>query len=416
MESQTIPPASETARDPQALIGSFASKSRESGDRLAGELLSVSHAIHGDPELRFEEKKASSLLCDLLSRHGFAVSAGIADMPTAFVAKKELGGDGPTIAVFCEYDALPGIGHACGHNIIGAAGAGAGILAAELGGAEGSSCRGTVVVVGSPGEEGGGGKVRLLGSGVLSGIDAAVMIHPAGFDAVARPNLGRVSLAVEFHGRASHAAAAPQNGHNALDAATLTLVSIGLLRQQLRSDSRVHAIVVDGGQAVNVIPEQATLKIFARSPDATYLRERLQPAVEACVTGAALATGTEARIVEDAPSYEPVESNPILCQLAGAAFRSVGREPTLDDQGDSSAGSTDMGNVSRVMPSIHPYVCVAPGLSIHTREFAAAAGSEAGDRAVLDGAAILAGTMLGLLNDPQLVEDVKAAFTGTTGG
>lgn len=376
-------------------------------EQLSDDLSSLSHDIHAQPELRFAEHSAAKRLVGLLSRD-FDVTTDIAGMPTAFRAERVFGTGGPTIAVFCEYDALPGIGHACGHNIIAAAGAGAGIAAArslaERGGV------GRLVVLGSPGEEGGGGKVRLVEAGALDGVDAAVMVHPAGFDAVSRTNLGRVSLEATFTGRASHAAAAPELGRNALDAATLLLVAIGLLRQQLRPDSRVHANVVDGGDSINVIPEHTRVSLFIRSTDAAYLRGRLYNAVRDCVLGAAMATGTAGELEEVAVAYEPVRTNPVLADVAAMAFAEIGR-PIDEDTGRSGpAGSTDMGNVSQIVPAIHPYIRVAPGLAIHTREFAEAAATAQGDRAVLDGATLLATIVTGLFTRPNLLSEVRAAF------
>jgi amidohydrolase len=370
------------------------------------ELVALSHAIHAQPELRFQEHHAAAALAEFLGARGFAVEAGVAGMDTAFLASRVFGTGGPTVGVFCEYDALPGIGHACGHNIIAAAGAGAAVGAASWLESRGDA-PGRIVVIGSPGEEGGGGKALLIRAGALAALDAAVMVHPAGFDIVERPNLGRVSLDVVFTGRASHAAASPDEGLNALDAATLMLVSIGLLRQQLRSDARVHAIVVEGGQAVNVIPERSRLKVFVRSSDPDYMRGRLQTAVQDCARGAAIATGTTAEVTEDAPSYDPMNSNPRLAELAREAFVAVGREPATVP---TPAGSTDMGNVSQLLPAIHPYVCVRPGLSLHTRDFAEAAASPDADSAVTDGAAVLGTVLAALLARPHLVADAKKAF------
>lgn len=377
-------------------------------DASAEDLLALSHAIHAEPELRFTERAAAARLTDLLAGQGFAVTKGAGGLPTAFRAERVFGTGGPTIAVFCEYDALPGLGHACGHNIIAAAGAGAALAAAGWLADHGGD--GRLVVLGSPGEEGGGGKVTLVEAGELAGVDAAVMVHPAGFDAVSRTNLGRVSLEATFTGRASHAAAAPELGRNALDAATLLLVAIGLLRQQLRPDSRVHANVVDGGDSINVIPEHARVSLFIRSTDAGYLRGRLYEAVRDCVAGAALATGTTGELAEVAIAYEPVRANPVLAELADHAFTGIGRPVDAETGWSGPAGSTDMGNVSQVVPAIHPYVRVAPGVALHTREFARVAGGEPGDRAVLDGAALLATVVAALFAEPSLVAAAKAAF------
>jgi amidohydrolase len=387
---------------------------------LAGDLVAMSHAIHDQPELRFEEHHAAERLQHFLAGEGFAVRSGLAGMPTAFRAERPFGPDrtgGPVIAVFCEFDALPGLGHACGHNIIATAGAGGAAAAArwlagpapDAQGPGGQRPAGTLVVLGSPGEEGGGGKVRLGEAGELAGIDAAIMVHPAGFDSVARTNLGRISLRATFTGHASHAAAAPERGRNALDAATLLLVAIGLLRQQVRADSRIHAKVAEGGDSINVIPERSVVELFIRSPDSGYLRGRLLDAIRDCVAGSALATGTTWELAEPAPAYDPVRPNQVLAELAAVAFAQVGRD--VDPAAVAgNAGSTDMGNVSQLMPALHPYLQVEPGLAIHTREFATAARGAAGDRAVLDGATLLGVMASALLTRPALVTAARAAF------
>jgi amidohydrolase len=389
----------------------FSELTDDIGTRVAAvgpELVALSHDIHAQPELRFEEHHAAAVLEAFLGSQGFSVTAGVAGMDTAFLATRVFGEGGPTVGVFCEYDALPGIGHACGHNVVAAAGAGAAVSAARVLESRGVTS-GSIVAIGSPGEEGGGGKARLIEAGALAGVDAAVMIHPAGFDIVERPLLGRLSLEVTFTGRAAHAAGSPQEGLNALDAATLLLVSIGLLRQQLRPESRVHAIVVEGGEAVNVIPERSRLKVFVRSPDPEYLRGRLQTAVQDCAGGAAMATGTTVEVTEVAPSYDPLNSNGPLADLARQAFLAVGREPSAVPE---PGGSSDMGNVSQLLPAIHPYICVRPGLSMHTRDFAGAADSPDADRALTDAATILGSVLAGLLDRPQLVDDARQAFDG----
>jgi amidohydrolase len=399
-------------------VTALAAGVRERVSALSGELVTMSHAIHDQPELRFEEHHASGLLQRFLAAEGFDVRPGTAGMPTAFRAERSFGADGPVIAVFCEFDALPGLGHACGHNIIATAGAGgaaaaARVLAGRTADAAGERPAGTLVVLGSPGEEGGGGKVRLVEAGELEGVDAAVMVHPAGFDSVARNSIGRISLRAEFSGHASHAAAAPELGRNALDAATLLLVAVGLLRQQLRDGSRIHARVAEGGDSINVIPERSVVELFIRSADVAYLRGRLLDAVRDCVAGSALAAGCTWELTEPAPAYDPVLPNPVLAGLAAAAFAQAGRD--VDPQAVSgNAGSTDMGNVSQVVPALHPYLQVVPGVAIHTREFGAAARGADGDRAVLDGALLL-GTMAGaLLTSPALVSAAQAAFDART--
>jgi len=376
---------------------------------LDRDLVEVSHAIHQYSELRFEERRSSALLQGYLRRQGFLVTAGLGGMETAFWAERCYDQPGPTIGIFCEFDALEGIGHACGHNIIAAVGVGAATVA-DRWLMENGKARGKIVVIGSPGEEGGGGKIRLLDAGILSEIDAAVMVHPAGFDAVRRINPGRVGLDIKFRGRAAHAAAAPEEGRNALDAATLLLVAIGLLRQQIRGDSRIHAIVRDGGQAVNVIPEEASLSVYVRSPDGAYLRERLETAVVRCAEAASLATETKMTIGEASPAYLPVVANPALVALAEEVWGALGRSSGTGDSGTVLSGSTDMGNVSYIMPAIHPYLCVTPGAILHTRDFAREAMSENADRAVIDGTVALGTMACALLSFPWLIEAVRDSF------
>ncbi|MCF3965503.1 M20 family metallopeptidase, partial [Streptomyces fuscigenes] len=392
----------------------LARAARARTEELRAELLALSHAVHAEPELRFEEHAAAGRLRATLGAHGFQVEAGTGGMPTAFRATRELGppGEGPTLAVFCEYDALPGLGHGCGHNVIAAAGVGAALATAALAGEHGAP--GRLLVIGSPGEEGGGGKVRLLEAGVLDGVDAAVMVHAAGYDAVSRTNLGRLSLEAVFTGRASHASAAPEGGRNALDAATLLLVAIGLLRQQITPDARIHAKVAEGGQSINIIPERARVELFVRALDSGYLRGRLLEAVGDCVRGAAIATGTTHELAEVAPAYDPVLANPVLAGLAADAFAALGRPIPHGSGWSGAAGSTDMGNVSRRVPALHPYVCAVPGAALHTRDFAAGAAGRDADAAVLDGAAMLGSVLTALLTDPGRLAAAKAEFAAAT--
>lgn len=378
---------------------------------LEAELLEVSHQIYENPEIRFQETFASQLLADKLEEHGFAVERGIADLPTAFVGSvSDVNGveSAPTIAVFCEYDALEGLGHGCGHNIIASAGLGASLIVKRWL-EDHPEIAGRLVVLGSPGEEGGGGKVYIIRGGYLEDVDAAMMIHPGGEDRASRKGLARVALEVEFTGRAAHAAAQPYEGVNALDAANLTLVAIGLLRQQIRPDSRIHAIITDGGQAPNIIPERTALRMYVRSTEGTYLRERLLPAVENCIRGAAMATGATVDIEQPAPAYEEMASNALLGRLSEANLRALGRDVDSDSE-DGPAGSTDMGNVSHVVPSIHPHIMLEPGLTMHTRRAVEAARSPEGDKAVIEGALELAMTAVELYSQPELLTAAKSAF------
>lgn len=384
---------------------------RAHADGLEAELLDVSHQIHAKPEIRFQETFASDLLATRLRDHGFAVDTGIADLPTAFsasAANTDRRDGVPTLAIFCEYDALEGIGHGCGHNIIASAGLGAAIITKRWLDAN-PDVPGRLVVLGSPGEEGGGGKVFIVRAGHLEGVDAAMMVHPGGENHARRTGLARTLMEISFTGKAAHAAGSPHEGINALDAASLTLVAIGLLRQQIRDDSRIHAIVVEGGQAPNIIPERAAIRAYVRSPNGDYMRDRLIPAVENCVNGAALATGATAEIAYPLPAYEEMRSNEVLAAMSEANLAALGRSlsPGL---GAAHMGSTDMGNVSHVVPSVHPHLQLRSGLTMHSRESAEAAATPQGDRAVVDGALELAMTAVELYAQPELLDAVTAAF------
>lgn len=377
---------------------------------LREEILEASHRIHERPEIRFTEHHASKILSDSLRGHGFEVRQQIADLDTAFTAEFVNRADGhvPTVAIFLEYDALEGLGHGCGHNTIAAAGLGAAIAVKRWLAAH-PEIPGRVLAVGSPAEEGGGGKAHLIESGVLSGVDAAMMIHPFGENIVRWPTLAREATDFAFTGTPAHAAAAPHEGNNALDAATLALNAIGLLRQQIRSDSRIHSIITDGGQAPNIIPERASIKTFVRSPDTSYLEQRLVPAVHNCARGAALATGTEVEIVESIPPYAAMRTDEVLAELISSTLHKLGRELN-NERTEDGTGSTDMGNVSQVVPSAHPCLQLVPGIALHTHETAEAAASEAGDQVALDGAVLLATTTIELFVQPALLAEAAASF------
>lgn len=386
----------------------------EARERLAAHLptlVDVAADLHAHPEIRFTEVHAAARLTAELERAGFAVERGFAGLETAFVGRwstADASEGTTTIAIFLEYDALEGIGHACGHNIIAAAGLGAAIAVREALLADGGAPA-HLVVIGSPGEEGAAGKVPMIEHGVLDGIDLAMMVHPAGEDVAASSSLSRVALDVEFTGRASHAAAHPERGINALDASTLALTAIGLLRQQLPSDVRIHAIVTDGGQAPNIIPEHTAIRAFVRAEDRELLLQDVVPRVQACFHGAAIATGCEVLIEERTPPYFSLRPNPALAGLAEQALVALGRPPAVAPQ---MGGSTDMGNVSHVVPAIHPMLSLVPDCSPHTREFAEAAGGEAAEPVIADGAALLAAVALAAFRDPAVVAEAKATFEG----
>jgi amidohydrolase len=373
-------------------------------DRLAGDLDALSRKIHAHPELGFKEVQACGWLGEFLDRQGFKVETGVAGVDTAFRATIETG-DGPTIAILCEYDALPGIGHACGHNIIATAGAGAG---AALAAVRAALPKGRIQVIGTPAEEGGGGKIRLLEGGAFAGVDCAMMIH--GFDRTIlhQPLLGVVRTTFEFHGKASHAAADPWAGVNALDACIQTFNAVAMLRQQTRPDCRIHGIITNGGQAVNIIPELASAVFSVRAPSLDEMWA-LHRRVTACAEGAARATGARLEAKQHDTVYEPLISSRVLLDLFAANMTGAGlvASPAMPER----TGSSDIGNVSQVLPTIQPMVAIAPaGMAIHTREFAAAAIEAPARAGMLAAAATMALTTYDLLADPARVKAAKEEF------
>ncbi len=373
-------------------------------------LLDLSHRIHAHPEVRFEEVQAAAWLTEALEARGFAVERGVGGLPTAFRARLEGRGPGPTVAVLCEYDALPGLGHACGHNVIATMGAGAGFALAPL--MEGFD--GTLLVLGTPAEEGGGGKVVLLEAGVFDGVDAAIMIHPYKSSHPSMGTLASTKWDVAFRGVPAHAAMAPHLGRNALDAVRLAFAGIDALRQQVRDDVRIHAIVTDGGAAANIIPETASMNAVARAKDARYLFDDLVPRLEDVFRGAALMTGTDLTITPSSRPYlEIVNNAPLEAAFTRHATRR-GRSVAPYDMADGT-GSTDMGNVSQAVPGLHGMLDIDDAAMPHTAAFEVAAGSARGDATVLDGAAVLAGIAAELFLDADLMAEAKAAFAKATG-
>lgn len=373
-------------------------------DAHADALLAASHAIHAHPELGFEEHEAHRVLTELLADAGLAVTPGAYGLPTAFEATA--GHEGPRIAVLCEYDALPGIGHACGHNVIGTAGAGAGIAAAALA----EELGGTVVVLGTPAEEGGGGKVFLAERGAFADVDAALMVHPAGLDLARFGAIAIQQLEVTYHGRAAHAAAAPQAGRNALDAAVLGYVNVAALRQHIRPDERVHGIFTDAGKAPNVVPERAAATWYVRSPTVRGL-EKLKARVLACLEAGAAAAGCTLEHQWLDPAYANMVDNAPMVELYRDNLARTGRTLADPTSIDGIVGSTDMGNISHLVPSIHPMIAVSPpNVAIHTQDFVRYAVGDEGDRAVVDGAKAMAATVVDLWLQPTALEAVKADF------
>ncbi|MCZ2404128.1 M20 family metallopeptidase [Paenarthrobacter sp. Z7-10] len=385
-------------------------------ESLADDLNDVVHVLHAHPETAFNEHRSAAYLVNLLSRHGIEAQLGVHGVDTAIRA--EIGSaDGPAIAVLAEYDALPEVGHACGHNVIAAAGVGAFIALAKTLQANPQAFRGRVVFLGTPAEEGHSGKEVLARHGAFEGLGAAVMVHPYGYDLADQVWLGRRLLTITYNGVAAHASAQPFMGRNALDAANLAYQGIGLLRQQLPPVDRVHAIISEGGTRPSVIPERAVLKLYARSKFPETLRD-LSSRLEEIARGAALMAGTGVDIDWDEhPPSLPVRTNSALTGRWVAAQHRRGRNPLpAGVVSETLAASTDFGNVSYRIPGIHPLISIAaPDLALHTRAFAAAADSPAAESGALDGACGLAVTMLDYLCDPELRTRVAEEFAAQGG-
>ncbi len=326
---------------------------------------------------------------------------GSGGLETAFTATMAMDRRGPTIALLCEYDALPEIGHACGHNIIAAAPIGAGLVLRPLF----DQHPGTLKIIGTPAEEYGGGKIKMLRAGVFEGIDVAMMIHPSTRHMTERSSLAFNSLTFEFFGKAAHAAASPHQGINALDAMIMTFNNVNALRQQVREDVRIHGIITDGGTAPNVIPEYTRARFIVRAREVGYL-DSVTEKVMNCARGA---TPGEVKI-DHRKGYANILPNPTLARLYADNLKRIGIDVETPDPSEPM-GSTDMGNVSQVIPSIHPYVAIAPrGVAGHTAEMREAACSPQGDEGLMISVRALSMTVADLLTQPELVAQAKTEF------
>lgn len=362
-------------------------------EEIRRDALALSHRIHAHPELGFAEHDASRWVAQALSDAGFNVQPGVGDLPTALAATA---GDGElTVGLFAEYDALPEMGHACGHNIIAAAAVTAGQLLAPLAGQLGL----TVKVFGTPAEEAGGGKILMLDHGVFDGVHAAMMVHPSPQDQARARTLAVAHLGVSYTGKTAHAAAAPEQGVNAADAFTVAQVAIGLLRQHISPASRVHGIITRGGEAPNVVPGRTEGRFYVRTETLKELDE-LRPRVERCFQAGALATGCELDIVLESPPYSEFDSDRAMEALYQRNAERLGRSFSDGDQ--SGIASTDMANVSLAIPTIHPSIGLDCGTAVnHQPEFAAWCAQPTGDQAVLDGALAMAWTVIDIATSQE---------------
>jgi amidohydrolase len=369
------------------------------------ELYNLSRNIHDNPEMGFHEYRAADWLVQYLEKNGFKVERGICGLETAFRANYGTGK--PAVAFLAEYDALPDMGHGCGHNIIAASAAGAavGVRAAV------DECRGCVQVIGTPAEELYGGKITMCQRGAFSDLDAVLMVHPSNRDTAVTEALACQGLNVEFFGRASHAAGRPDYGINALEAMIQSFNAINSLRQHIKSSARIHGIITDGGQASNVVPAHSAGSFMVRAADEVYLAELKQKVIN-CFSGAALAAGAKLEYKWDELSYASILNNLTICQAFIHNMQKIGRK-TLMEEADMSFGSTDFGNVSQLVPGMHAQVSITTReVSTHSPQFAEAAVSEIGLKAMIEAAKGLAMTAADLLSDTSLIDRARDEFYG----
>lgn len=368
-------------------------------DSRAADILGVSHRVHGTPELAWQEVQSARLLCEELERHGFAVERGAHDLETAFVATA--GSGDLHLALCAEYDALPGMGHACGHNIIAAAALGAGAALVPLVDELGL----TLKVIGTPAEEGKGGKIELLKRGAFDGLHGALMIHPGPADAVECVTSAVSHISIAYDGRAAHAAGFPELGVNAGDAFVVAQTAIGLLRQHLPHGILVHGILTRGGEAPNAVPARTEGSWYVRAESLRDLAE-YEPRVLRCFEAGALATGSTLSVEYDGASYAEFQNSPVLLEAFG---RNLAPSPAPQGSGGMSRSSTDMGNVSAVVPAIHPYIGIGSGDVVnHQPEFAAHAVSKQADQAVIRASKALARTVIEVAADPDRRQALRA--------
>ncbi len=368
-------------------------------DAMLPQFIAISDWMYHHPEIGHQEHQAAAMLAAELGAHGFAVEMPYAGLATAFKAVYK-GGDGPTVALLAEYDALPNIGHGCGHNIIGCA-----AVLAAIGLKEGlRDCRGTVIVFGAPAEEGAvdnaGGKVFLIEHGAFVGVDAALMVHPAARNVIGGSSNAREALEIVFKGKPAHAAGSPHEGINALDAAIQTFNGFNALRQHVLSDVRIHGIISEGGVAPNIVPERAVIRLYVRARDADYLATVVDKVMN-CARAGALATGAEVQFRQTAKRYKNMLNNPVLSAVFKSNMEALGEK--IEETEVSGAGSTDMANVSHEVPAIHPYICISESKLVgHSREFADATITPTAHAALSMGAKALAGTVADIFSSADI--------------
>jgi amidohydrolase len=390
-------------------------------ESVRAEMVDLMLDLAAHPEVAFEEHRSSQAIVDLLARHGITAQKGVHGVETAIRAElpapESAGADAPTLAVLSEYDALPVVGHGCGHNVIAVMGLGGFLGLAKLAEEDPAAVPARIVYLGTPAEEGHSGKEVMARAGAFDGLDAAVMAHGYGYDLADQLWLGRRTLTVEFHGHTAHASAQPFMGRNALDAASLMYQGVGLLRQQVPPSDRIHAVLTSGGDRASVIPDYARVEMYVRSPEPATLRD-LSSRVHRIAQGAALMTDCGVTISWDNhPPSLSVRTNEALTGRWVEAQRRRGRDPLPRGVvSETLAASTDFGNVSFRLPGMHPLIRISDAeVALHTREFAEAATSELAKSAAADGAYGLAATLLDVAHDPELARAVADEFEAAGG-
>lgn len=369
---------------------------------FSAEIIRIVHRLYENPEISLHEKEAAALLAGILERDGFEVTAALAGMETAFMGSS--GHGRLKIALIAEMDALPELGHACGHNIIAAASVGAVLILRRLLPPDAA----TILIYGTPGEELGIGKVEMIKAGCFAGVDFALMVHPSSRRQVIKHFLGLAKIRFRFHGRPAHAAAYPEEGINALDAVIQTFNSVNALRQQTRQDVRIHGIITDGGVAPNIIPAKASCYFYVRADDLKEL-ERTRERVIACAEGAAVAAGCRLETEAEPRVIAPLKILPAYYRVYSEQLALLGLEES-DSRADRNKGSSDIGNLSQLLPTIHPHVPIGDGINIHTEGFAAATVSRQGELAAVEGATALALTAIELIFSPSRRAEIVKEF------
>ena len=371
-------------------------------EEIKDDLINLNDRIGKNPELGFKEFKAVKWLTDYLASHNFKIKKPIGGLETAFKAEYDFNEPGPVIAYLCEYDALPNIGHGCGHNMIGVMSVGAAVALSKY-----NDLKGTIQVIGCPGEEVGGGKVTLVEKGIFDEVDAAMMVHPSNENRTYSTSLAIEAIKFTFHGQTAHAAAAPEKGINALDGVIQLFNGINAIREHLKDDVRIHGIISKGGESPNVVPDLAEAKFYFRARQKDYLKEVIEKGKN-IARGAAQMTGCEVEFSNFENSNDNLNPSGKLAATYEKNLKFAGVNNIADPE--ESLGSTDMGNVSQVVPSIHPYIKIGDELIGHTVEFRDATMSKKGQQALIKAAQALALTGYDILNDNELLEEIVEEF------